>query len=407
MAKNSIRDYSATAASNTDIGGIAIQGTNVVSNFDNAFRELMAQLADMNGGVDAIDDTMTWCDPTDATKKFRFDGVGITTATTRTITMPNASGTMALLNQAQSWTAAQTFTSSVGVTISSINPTINLTDTDTGGDCVITANNTTGSLTISADSGNEVAASVISFSVDGTQRGYFDSSSNFYSLGGMVISSATPMLTFTDTDTGADAVITSNSAAGSIIIHADINNEAASSAVGFAVDGAIKATIDSNGDFNVATWSASGATVGMTYDASEGISRSSQNASTAKYHFAFYNTNGLVGGITTSGSATSFSTSSDYRRKPVREELVGFWPRIKATIPRRFQWDNGAWDTGFIAHEFAVAYPSSVFGEKDAVDEQGNPIYQSMQASSSQVIADMMAALQDLEARISILEGKQ
>ena len=42
-------DWSTTAGSNTTIGGIGIQGSNAVQNFDNAFREMMAQL---RSGVD-------------------------------------------------------------------------------------------------------------------------------------------------------------------------------------------------------------------------------------------------------------------------------------------------------------------------------------------------------------------
>jgi hypothetical protein len=44
MAKNSILDYSATPSNNADIGGIGIMGLNAVSNFDDAFRTLMAQM---------------------------------------------------------------------------------------------------------------------------------------------------------------------------------------------------------------------------------------------------------------------------------------------------------------------------------------------------------------------------
>lgn len=44
MAKNAFTDWSTTAASNTDIGGIGIQGTDPPSNFDDALREGMAQL---------------------------------------------------------------------------------------------------------------------------------------------------------------------------------------------------------------------------------------------------------------------------------------------------------------------------------------------------------------------------
>lgn len=44
MAKNSLLDYSTSPDSNTDIGGINIQGTAPVNNFDNAFRTLMSQM---------------------------------------------------------------------------------------------------------------------------------------------------------------------------------------------------------------------------------------------------------------------------------------------------------------------------------------------------------------------------
>lgn len=44
MAKNSISDYDTTAANNTDIGNIDIQGGAPPRNFDNALRELMSHL---------------------------------------------------------------------------------------------------------------------------------------------------------------------------------------------------------------------------------------------------------------------------------------------------------------------------------------------------------------------------
>lgn len=49
MAKTNFLSWSQTAASNTDIDGIGIQGSNAVNNFDNALRTLMAQL---RAGVD-------------------------------------------------------------------------------------------------------------------------------------------------------------------------------------------------------------------------------------------------------------------------------------------------------------------------------------------------------------------
>ncbi len=55
-AKNSIADYSTTAASNTDIGGIGIQGSNSASNMDDAIRQLMAHLATFYAALPEHDD---------------------------------------------------------------------------------------------------------------------------------------------------------------------------------------------------------------------------------------------------------------------------------------------------------------------------------------------------------------
>lgn len=52
MAKNTFLSFSTTAGDNTDVGGIGILGSNSVSNFDNAFRTLMAILrGDLDNGV--------------------------------------------------------------------------------------------------------------------------------------------------------------------------------------------------------------------------------------------------------------------------------------------------------------------------------------------------------------------
>jgi len=54
MAKNSIRDFSATAASNTDIQSVDIDENCAASGINNAIRELMADLADVNDGTVAL-----------------------------------------------------------------------------------------------------------------------------------------------------------------------------------------------------------------------------------------------------------------------------------------------------------------------------------------------------------------
>lgn len=52
MPKNKVSEYSATASNNTDIGGINIAEGCAPSGINNAIRELMAQLKDMQSGTD-------------------------------------------------------------------------------------------------------------------------------------------------------------------------------------------------------------------------------------------------------------------------------------------------------------------------------------------------------------------
>ena len=53
MPKNKVSEWSATAANNTDIGGINIAEGCAPSGINNAIRELMAQVKDMQAGSDA------------------------------------------------------------------------------------------------------------------------------------------------------------------------------------------------------------------------------------------------------------------------------------------------------------------------------------------------------------------
>ena len=98
-------------------------------------------------GVMSIDDTkFTLQDNTDNTKKAVFEASGITTATTRTYTLPNATGTIPLLNLSQTFTAAQTFTGSV--TMSSATGTYNISSGGTTGTVTIGGVSGTGTLTL-------------------------------------------------------------------------------------------------------------------------------------------------------------------------------------------------------------------------------------------------------------------
>jgi hypothetical protein len=115
----------------------------------------------------------------------------------------------------------------------------------------------------------------------------------------------------------------------------------------------------------------------------------------------------LVGNISVTTLLTSYNTTSDYRLKTVSGAVSGQGSRIDALQPIEYTWNsNGSSTRGFLAHQFQEVYPSSVSGDKDAVDADGKPMYQSMQASTSEVIADLVAELQSLRARVAQLESK-
>jgi hypothetical protein len=119
----------------------------------------------------------------------------------------------------------------------------------------------------------------------------------------------------------------------------------------------------------------------------------------------FYNkaNSATIGSISNSGGvATLYNTTSDYRLKTVIGSVADAGQRIDALQPIEYEWkSDGSRTRGFLAHQFQEVYASSVSGTKDAVDAEGKPVYQSMQASSSEVIADLVSEIQSLRQRLA------
>ena len=188
-----------------------------------------------------------------------------------------------------------------------------------------------------------------------------------------------------------------------------------SNPLAFWTAGTERARIDSSGNLLVGTSSTGVATGGFQAYAngrfiqslpSGQYSQINHNSATGtEYAFEFMRSATACGSITTTAAGTQYNTSSDYRRKSNVKDLTGSGSFIDALKPRTFDWDTGDKGVGFIAHEFAEVSPSSVQGEKDAVDAEGNPKYQGMQASSAEVIANLVAELQSLRQRVAALES--
>ncbi len=112
-----------------------------------------------------------------------------------------------------------------------------------------------------------------------------------------------------------------------------------------------------------------------------------------------------VGSISTTASATSFNTSSDYRLKEAVVDMTGATERLKQLNPVRFNFIADADTTidGFLAHEVQTVVPEAIRGTHNEVDDDGNPVYQGI--DQSKLVPLLVATIQELEARIATLEG--
>jgi hypothetical protein len=167
-------------------------------------------------------------------------------------------------------------------------------------------------------------------------------------------------------------------------------------------------------------------------------------------HIIFVNDNGTVGEISSNGSSTTYSTSSDYRLKENVNYIFDATSRLKQLKPARFNWiadDTNTLQDGFLAHEVSSIVPEAVNKTKDATrtltnvvlnangkvinskiskddwehgkkeDEDGNRIFpadSTWEASKevpdyqtideSKLVPLLVKTVQELEARIKALE---
>jgi hypothetical protein len=112
----------------------------------------------------------------------------------------------------------------------------------------------------------------------------------------------------------------------------------------------------------------------------------------------------VVGGISVTGSSTTYNTSSDYRLKEDLKDFNGL-DKISKIPVYDFKWKvDESRSYGVMAHELQEVLPDAVGGEKDAVneDESINP----QGVDYSKIVPLLVKAIQELEARIKILENK-
>jgi len=175
--------------------------------------------------------------------------------------------------------------------------------------------------------------------------------------------------------------------------------------------------IDSSGNLMVGTTSAGGKlTVEQTGANANGanITNQTYNYQTLGLHnTATSGDNFLVSFITDAssfrgsitynraGGLIAYNTTSDYRAKDISGPVTGSGALIDSTPVYMGKMKDATQERPmFIAHE-VPAYAHT--GEKDAVDADGNPVYQQMDASA--LIPVMWAEIQSLRKRLTALES--
>ena len=164
-----------------------------------------------------------------------------------------------------------------------------------------------------------------------------------------------------------------------------------------------RARIDSSGNLLVGTTSvanSSKVTFGFTPSTQNGLSINDTEATEVSIGYINFSRSGTSKGSITYNNTTgitSYNTTSDYRAKDISGPVTDSGALIDST-PVYMGKMHGATQERpmFIAHE-TPAYAHT--GTKDAVDEDGNPVYQQMDASA--LIPVMWAEIQSLRKRLA------
>ncbi|MBU2555787.1 MAG: tail fiber domain-containing protein [Bacteroidetes bacterium] len=149
---------------------------------------------------------------------------------------------------------------------------------------------------------------------------------------------------------------------------------------------------------------------GFGYGVAGGISMTPVNNTEGGHYISFLNTGGTAIGSIARGSGENvvYNTTSDYRLKEnvVNIDIYQAKSRLMSLRPVEYNYisdTNKTVISGFLAHEMADAgFANGVTGEKDAVDKDGNPIYQAIDTKF--LIPEMVKVIQEQQTEIDALK---
>ena len=135
------------------------------------------------------------------------------------------------------------------------------------------------------------------------------------------------------------------------------------------------------------------------------LSNISNTTNTYIARFATGSGGSTRGEIYFNGSALVYATSSDYRLKQNINYDFDATTKLKQLKPAEYRWiEHQKDDIGFLAHEVQEVFPNAVGGEKDEVNADGSIKPQTY--DPSKLVPLLVKTIQELEARITALEGE-
>jgi hypothetical protein len=222
---------------------------------------------------------------------------------------------------------------------------------------------------------NGTSSTIMSLQTAGSNRGYLYADGSLLSL---------------ETETGVALRLTTNAA----------------QPISFVTNGSERARIDTSGNFMVGC-------TGIDTDAPN-VNASiymgsgnykTRNSTNGFQYFQFYGTSvsspiGSISNVINTG--VSYNTTSDYRLKDIDGPIANSGAYIDALKPVQGSWKvDGSRFIGLLAHEVQeVSETPIATGEKDGEEMQA------MGYSAPELIANLIAEIQSLRARVAELEGK-
>ena len=174
----------------------------------------------------------------------------------------------------------------------------------------------------------------------------------------------------------------------------------------FQTSGSERARIDSSGSAKFNTTGGEAASVVISNNVASTFGLSIYDLANSGWIARFFNNSSVLSGsITRSGSSVAYNTSSDYRLKEDIAPMTGALAKVQALKPVTYKWKvDGSDGEGFIAHELQAVCPDAVFGEKDAVNEDGSINPQGIDTSF--LVATLTAAIQELKADLDATKAE-